>query len=171
MINHDSGNTTSIWMAVAGAPVTVPLTEHLTVDVCVVGAGIAGLTTAYMLCREGRLVAVLDDGQIGGGETSRTTAHLVTALDRRYSDLERLHGESGARRAASHTAAIDRIEAIVAAEKINCDFERLDGYLFAPPGESTGVLDKELEAAHRAGLTQVTRVARAPITSFETALV
>jgi glycine/D-amino acid oxidase-like deaminating enzyme/nitrite reductase/ring-hydroxylating ferredoxin subunit len=169
MINHDSGNTTSIWMAAPGAPLTIPLTEHLTVDVCVIGAGIAGLTTAYMLCREGRLVAVLDDGQIGGGETSRTTAHLVNALDRRYSDLESLHGESGARRAAgSHTAAIDRIETIAAAEKINCDFERLDGYLFVPPGESTAVLDKELDAAHRAGLTQVTRVARAPITSFET---
>jgi glycine/D-amino acid oxidase-like deaminating enzyme len=156
-------------MATADVPVAVPLTEHLTADVCVVGAGIAGLTTAYLLCREGRLVVILDDGPIGGGETSRTTAHLVNALDRRYSDLESLHGESGARRAAeSHTAAIDRIEAIIAAEKITCDFERLDGYLFVPPGESAGVLDNELDAAHRAGLTQVSHVARAPITSFET---
>src|ERR1700736_6517679 len=120
MIN-DSGHTTSIWMATADAPVTVPLTEDLTADVCVVGAGIAGLTTAYMLCREGRLVVVLDDGPIGGGETSRTTAHLVNALDHRYADLERLHGEWGARLAAkSHTTAIDCIEAIGAAEKIKC---------------------------------------------------
>src|SRR5207253_9220003 len=136
---------------------------------CVVGAGIAGLTTAYLLADEGRSVVVLDDGAIASGETSRTTAHLVTALDDRYFELERLHGEKGARLAAeSHSAAIDRIEAIVAKENIECDFERLDGYLFVPPGESTDVLDKELEAAHRAGLMKVERVSRAPLESFDT---
>ena len=96
---------------------------------------------------------VLDDGAVGGGETGRTTAHLSNALDDRYYVLERLHGEEGARLAAeSHAAAIDRIEPIVAEEGIDCDFERLDGYLFVPPGESLEILDAELEAARRAGL-------------------
>ena len=49
-------------------------------DVCIVGAGIAGLTTAYLLRRAGKSVVVLDDGPIVSGETERTTAHLVTAL-------------------------------------------------------------------------------------------
>jgi glycine/D-amino acid oxidase-like deaminating enzyme/nitrite reductase/ring-hydroxylating ferredoxin subunit len=112
---------------------------------------------------------VLDDGPIGGGETGRTTAHLSNALDDRYYELERLFGEDGARRAArSHTAAIDRIEAIAAAEGIDCGFERLDGYLFAPPGGSTGELDRELDAARRAGLTGVERLPRAPLPSFDT---
>jgi glycine/D-amino acid oxidase-like deaminating enzyme/nitrite reductase/ring-hydroxylating ferredoxin subunit len=80
-----------------------------------------------------------------------------------------MHGEKGARLAAeSHTAAIDRIESIVAKEKIDCDFERLDGYLFVPPGEATDVLDKELAAAHRAGLTEVQRIERAPLEHFDT---
>jgi glycine/D-amino acid oxidase-like deaminating enzyme/nitrite reductase/ring-hydroxylating ferredoxin subunit len=122
-----------------------------------------------MLASEGMSVVVLDDGPIAGGETSRTTAHLVNALDDRYSDLEKVHGEKGARLAAeSHTAAISRIEAIVGKEKIACEFERLDGYLFAPPGESTAVLDEELEAAHRAGLKEVKRVERAPLEQFDT---
>ena len=78
---------------------------------CVIGAGIAGLTTAYLLTQVGKSVVVLDDGGIGSGMTGVTTAHLVNALDDRYFDLERLHGEHGARLAAeSHTAAIDRIE-------------------------------------------------------------
>ena len=112
---------------------------------------------------------MLDDGPIGGGETGRTTAHLSNALDDRYYELERLFGEDGARRAArSHTAAIDRIEAIAAAEGIDCGFERLDGYLFAPPGGSTGELDRELDAARRAGLTGVERLPRAPLPSFDT---
>jgi glycine/D-amino acid oxidase-like deaminating enzyme/nitrite reductase/ring-hydroxylating ferredoxin subunit len=135
----------------------------------VVGAGIAGLTTAYLLVNEGRSVVVLDGGLIAAGETSRTTAHLVNVLDDRYFEIESMHGEKGARLAAeSHTAAIDRIEAIVAKEKIDCDFERLDGYLFVPPDGSQDVLDKELDAAHRAGLTEVERVERAPIQRFDT---
>jgi glycine/D-amino acid oxidase-like deaminating enzyme/nitrite reductase/ring-hydroxylating ferredoxin subunit len=146
-----------------------PIAKDITTDVCVVGAGIAGLTTAYLLCEEGRSVSILDDGPIAGGETSRTTAHLVNALDDRYFALEKLHGQKGARLAAeSHSAAIDRIEAIIAKEKIECDFERLDGYLFVPPGESPDILDKELAAAHRAGLREVERMKRAPIDGFET---
>ena len=103
-----------------------------------IGAGISGLSAAYHLVRSGLSVVVLDDGPICGGETGRTTAHLSNALDDRYSELERLFGRDGARQAArSHTAAIDRIEAIAAEEGIACSFERLDGYLFVPPGEST----------------------------------
>jgi glycine/D-amino acid oxidase-like deaminating enzyme len=51
---------------------------------------------------------------------------------------------------------------------LNCEFERLDGYLFVPPGESTEVLDNELEATHRAGLRDVERVERAPLEHFDT---
>jgi len=156
-------------MTAAAIPSRPALAKDITTDVCVVGAGIAGLTTAYLLAEEGRSVVVLDDGAIAGGETSRTTAHLANALDDRYFELERLHGEKGARLAAeSHSAAIDRIEAIVAREKIDCEFERLDGYLFVPSGESLDVLDKELAATHRAGLSDVERVARAPLESFDT---
>lgn len=164
-----SGVMTSIWMATAEISPRPALSKDITAEVCVVGAGIAGLTTAYLLADEGRSVIVLDDGSIASGETSRTTAHLVNALDDRYFEIERMHGEKGARLAAeSHTAAIDRIEAIIAKEKIACDFERLDGYLFVPPGDSTDVLDKELEAAHKAGLKNVERIERAPLEGFDT---
>ena len=77
----------------------------------IVGAGMAGLTTAYLLTKAGKSVIVLDDGPIVSGETERTTAHLATVLDDRFCELERLHGEPGARLAAeSHAAAIDTIE-------------------------------------------------------------
>jgi len=156
-------------MATANIAVRPALAEDTTANVCIVGAGIAGMTTAYLLAREGKSVIVLDDGPIGGGMTGRTTAHLVTALDDRYFELERLHGEDGARLAAqSHAAAIDRVEEIVNTEKIDCDFERLDGYLFVPPGESKKILSDELEAIHKAGLNEVELVDRAPIDSYDT---
>jgi glycine/D-amino acid oxidase-like deaminating enzyme/nitrite reductase/ring-hydroxylating ferredoxin subunit len=158
----------SIWMATAEVSEN-PLKENTHADVCVVGAGIAGMTTAYLLAREGKSVVVLDDGRVGGGMTERTTAHLSNALDDHYFEIERLHGEEGSRLAAqSHTAAIDRIEAIVGEEGIDCDFVRVDGYLFVPPGESQDVLDRELRAAHRAGLDEVEHLAHVPVDSFGT---
>ena len=168
-MQNDSGQTTSVWMDTARVPPQPTLAEDMRADVCVVGAGIAGMTTAYLLAREGKAVVVLDDGPVGGGMTGRTTAHLVNALDDRYFELERLHGERGARLAAeSHTAAIDRVEAIVKEEQIDCDFERLDGYLFTPPDESKEILERELKAAHRAGLVTIEFVERAPIADFDT---
>jgi glycine/D-amino acid oxidase-like deaminating enzyme/nitrite reductase/ring-hydroxylating ferredoxin subunit len=158
-------------MATAAVPEQSSLTGNTHSDVCIVGAGIAGLTTAYLLAREGRSVVVLDDGRIGGGMTERTTAHLSNAIDTRYFEIERLHGEKGARLTAqSHTAAIDRIEAIVNEEKIDCDFGRVDGYLFVPPGDSKDVLEREVKAANRAGLNDVEQVERAPLASFDTGM-
>jgi glycine/D-amino acid oxidase-like deaminating enzyme/nitrite reductase/ring-hydroxylating ferredoxin subunit len=169
-MKHEDGPTVSVWMKTAPKTESYPaLAENTSADVCVIGAGIAGMTTAYLLAREGKSVVVLDDGPIGGGMTERTTAHLSNAIDDRIYEIERLHGERGAQLATgSHTAAIDRIETIAAEERIDCDFERLDGYLFVPPGESKKVLERELAAAHRAGLTEVAMVERAPIDSFDT---
>ena len=167
-MKSDSGTTTSVWMATGDVPAGEPLAGDASADVCVVGAGIAGLTTGYLLAREGRSVVILDDGPVAGGETCRTTAHLVNALDDRYYELERLHGERGARLAAeSHTAAIDQIEEFITEESIDCDFERLDGYLFVPPGDSTEQLGWELRAAHRAGLTEVEYVERVPYDGYD----
>lgn len=167
-MKDDSQHSTSIWMATAETPPQQTLQEDLRTDVCIVGAGIAGLTTAYLLAAEGRAVVVLDDGAIGGGMTGRTTAHLTNAFDDRFFEMEKIHGEEGSRLIAeSHTAAIDKIEQIVSEEGIDCGFERLDGYLFVPPGESTQLLDEELAAAHRAGL-RVERVNKAPIDTFDT---
>ncbi len=163
------GATESIWTKTAEVPRRSALDENVQADVCVIGAGIAGLTTAYFLALAGQAVIVVDDGEIGGGETSRTTAHLVNALDERYFEIERLHGQRGARLAAeSHTEAIRQIESIVEKERISCEFKRLDGYLFGARAADAGILDRELEAAHRAGLRGIERIGRAPFTSFDT---
>jgi glycine/D-amino acid oxidase-like deaminating enzyme/nitrite reductase/ring-hydroxylating ferredoxin subunit len=168
-MNSDSGKNISVWFATSAPLSFSPLSEDTQADVCIIGAGIAGMTTAYLLAREGKTIIVLEDGPVGGGMTGRTTAHLTNALDDRYYEIERLHGEKGARLAAeSHSAAIDMIEFIITKEGIDCDFERVDGYLFVPPGDSTEELDHELKALHRSGLTGVDYVERAPIKSFDT---
>src|SRR5438445_3680998 len=83
LMEASAGTTVSVWMATAEISSRPALKEDARANVCIVGAGIAGMTTAYLLARAGKTVVVVDDGPIGGGMTGRTTAHLVTALDDR----------------------------------------------------------------------------------------
>src|SRR5450631_2859326 len=143
----------SLWSATSKEPSIPALDKNIDVDVCIVGTGIAGMTTAYLLAREGKSVVILDKGQIGSGETAHTTAHLSNVLDAGYRKIEVLHGAKNAQLIAqSHTAAIAQIESIVAEEKIDCDFERLDGYLLFPDRDSPRKFKEEWQAAKRAGL-------------------
>jgi len=160
---YPGGNTASIWHGTFTLPTFPKLGGDAKTDVCVIGAGIAGLSTAYFLAKAGKKVIVLDDGIIGGGESGRTTAHLSNAMDDRIFRLEHIHGNEGARLVVqSHGAAVDRIEKIVNDEKIDCSFERLDGFLFLGENDSEDTLDTELAAAHRVGLASVARLNRVP---------
>ena len=166
--DYPSGNTASLWMGTVTVPDYPKLARDRRCDVCVVGAGIAGLSTAYMLAKAGKKVIVLDDGPIGGGETGRTTAHLTGAMDDRIYELEHIHGEEKTRLVVeSHLTAVNRIEEIVRLEGIDCDFERVDGYLFAGGDDRRNVLEREYQAAKRAGFADVSLVERAPIASWD----
>lgn len=136
-------------------------------DVCIVGGGIAGLTTAYLLLKARKTVFVLDDSAIGDGQTGRTSAHLASAIDDRFMDIESGLGEEASRiQFESHAAAIDLIEKISRDEGIDCEFKRVDGFLFRGPQDDAEYLEKELAAALRAGAT-VHRVNRIPVDGVE----
>jgi glycine/D-amino acid oxidase-like deaminating enzyme/nitrite reductase/ring-hydroxylating ferredoxin subunit len=148
-----AGITLSLWTAITEVPQYPPLIRNLNADVCIIGAGITGLTCAYFLCKEGKNVIVIEDGTIASGETARTTAHITNIIDDRYYKVEFMHGEEGARLAAdSQTAAINMIEEIVNTENISCDFERLDGYLFFSEKESDDNIEKEFEATKKVNI-------------------
>lgn len=162
VLNNNTGDSISLWMEeeIASYP---PLNNDLTTDVCVVGGGIAGLTCAYFLAKRGLSVTVIEGGSLGGGQTSRTTAHLAWSLDDHFFELERLFGLEGARLAAeSHLEAIRTIERIVQAEGINCDFEKVDAYLFSSPEGCSDILEKEWATLQRMKVP-VKQIKRAPI--------
>lgn len=162
----DNGRTRSSWMDIE-TPDGAPGNSNFETDVCIVGAGIAGLTTAYLLLREGKRVVLIDDGRVAGGESSRTSAHLASEIDDGYTEIERIHGVAGARLAyQSHATAIDTIERIAREENIECDFKRVDGFLWAPAEGSTQNLEEELAAAQRAGFTDADWAERAPLDGF-----
>lgn len=157
-----------LWREAEGRGTRTPLTASTTTDVCVIGGGISGVTTAYELARHGARVVLIEADDVGGGETARTSAHLSNALDDRFHVLERLHGGEGARlAAASHGAAIDFIEAASRQFAIPCDFARVDGFLFAHEAAAIAELDQELPAAQRAGLA-VEALPNSPATWFTT---
>ncbi|HRJ84207.1 MAG TPA: FAD-dependent oxidoreductase [Ignavibacteria bacterium] len=150
----ESGRTESIWMGTFDVPKFSMLTGNTECDVCIIGAGITGLTAAYLLLRSGKKVVIVDDGNIAGGESSRTTAHITNVIDDRYYIIERLHGEEAARLAAeSQTAGMDLIEKIINENNIECDFTRLNGYLIFKPDENAGILETEYNACMKAGIT------------------
>lgn len=162
-----NSGTTSAWIATATVPDYPALTGNQRADVCVIGAGIAGLTTAYMLLRAGKSVIVIDAIGVGAGETGRTTAHFFPP-DERYFEIERGFGSDKAAMVAdSYRKATDCVEAIIRREKIDCEFERLDGYLFSPEKRWDDTLDHEYAVTTRLGL-DVRRLERVPGLSFDT---
>ena len=161
MMKAPDGATVPYWYKGAQIPKYRRARGKLHADVCIVGAGIAGLATAYFLAQEGKNIVVLDEGEIGGGQTGRTSAHLASAIDDRFIEIERMHGRQGSRLAyQSHAAAIDAIERICREEKINCDFKRLDAFLSPLPTDPPDLLDRELDAAKRAGFTDIEKLSR-----------
>jgi glycine/D-amino acid oxidase-like deaminating enzyme/nitrite reductase/ring-hydroxylating ferredoxin subunit len=122
------------------------------VDVCVIGGGIAGLTTAYHLLKSGRSVAVLERGDLGG-ETVLSSGHLTSVLDQRYFRLSQVHGDlRAALAAASHAFAVEEIGRISRVEHIECDFRMVPGFLFLGTGDDEELLPRELEACRAVGL-------------------
>ncbi len=168
-MNVGDERTISLWMK-DDLPLDRPALDRDTrVDVAVVGSGIAGLSIAYELARAGRKVMVLDRGRVGRGQTARSTGHLAWQPDDDFSLIRKEHGDEGARAHYRRaTAAIDRLEAIARDEGIDCDFARVDAYLFVPPGSEPRELDDELEACAALGIPGVRAVDRAPVPGRDT---
>src|SRR6185437_15436801 len=105
------------------------------VDVAIIGAGISGLTCAYLLSQSGKRIAVLEKNRVAQGESGRTTAHVTEIFDRRFAYLIEDFGLENARRAAgAGRAAIDCIARLIATEGIDCDFERVPAFLYSETG-------------------------------------
>ncbi|MDB5392774.1 MAG: puuB [Rhodospirillales bacterium] len=153
-MSMQSERTTSLWAKNQTLNLARPAPNRdINADIVIVGAGIAGLSVAYGLVCKGLQVVVIDDGDIGGGNTARTTAHLSNVLDDRFVQLRHKRGADVARIAAeSHGEAIDWIERVQREEEIECGFRRLDGLLLLGKGDSQKSLDEEMEAARDAGL-------------------
>src|SRR5262245_55830101 len=118
-----------VWLE-RSRPRFASLKEDARFDAIIIGGGITGLTAAWLLKRAGKKVVVFDKGRIGDAETGHTTAHLTCVTDTRLTELVKAFGEDDARAAwQGGAAAIETIEAIIAAADLACHFQRIPGFL------------------------------------------
>ncbi len=143
----------ALWDDGAEMPEYPALSGDERVDVAIVGAGITGLTAARLLVREGKRVAVLDQGRVGSGTTGGTTAHVTQVLDIRFKELLSKWNREDARVVVdSSRAALELIAALVEEDGIDCDFARVPAFLYTEHRDEVSWLEEEVTAAHEAGI-------------------
>lgn len=130
------------------------LNKNLTVDVAIVGGGIAGITAGYLLKKEGLHVAILEAGNILNGTTGHTTAKITAQHGLIYDELIRHFGEEQA--GLYYQSANDSLQFItklIEEKEINCDFSKEDAYLYAITNEYADKIEKEAKAYERLNIT------------------
>lgn len=155
-------NTKSIWQ---NFPVnnTSKLEKNIEADICIIGAGIAGMSSAYMLSKEGKKVVVLEMYEIANAQTGRTTAQITYQVDIGYDYIQQRKGiETSKLVAESQKAALSKIEEIIKSENIQCDFEKIDTYLYCPVGENYD-LEGELKSQKEAGINDTEIINTTPL--------
>src|SRR3954451_19006050 len=147
------GKSTSLWVDTAPETDYPVLRAGLHVDVAVLGGGIAGLTTALLLKRDGAKVAVVEAGRVGAGVTAYTTAKVTSLHSIQYQSVESSFGEDGARAyAEANEAGLERVAGFIDELGIDCDWRRKPAYTYAEDESDRGKVEDEVEAAVRAGL-------------------
>jgi glycine/D-amino acid oxidase-like deaminating enzyme/nitrite reductase/ring-hydroxylating ferredoxin subunit len=144
---------TSLWLDGVAAPEYPPREGEWHAEVVVVGAGIAGLTTALLLAEEGADVVVLEADRVGRGATGYTTAKVSSQHGLIYDSLTSSVGREHARLyGEANQAALELIARWVEERGIDCDFRRRDSYVYVPAGGKRSKAEDEATAAAALGL-------------------
>ena len=153
VMTETTSATESLWLDTVAATNYPQLAGDIEVDVAVIGGGVAGLTTALLLKRQGARVAVLEAGRVGGGVTGCTTAKVTALQATVYTKIHQRHGDSAtATYAEASVVGVEQLASIVAAESIDCDLERRDAFTFAAQPDERSSVESEYRYAAAAGL-------------------
>lgn len=141
----------SVWMEGSKIRKREPLPGDMEAQAVVIGAGLAGILTAYYLNRAGIRAVVLEADRIGSGQTKNTTAKITSQHNLIYDRLIRTFGRRMAGHYASaNEAAIGEYERLILEKGIDCDFARCPAYLYSQTGDE--LLKREAEAAESLGI-------------------
>lgn len=144
----------SIWSRTVEIPKRDCLTDDIKTEAVVIGGGMAGVLTAYLLQESGLETVLLEADRIAGGQTKNTTAKITSQHGLIYGDLIEKYGETRARLyGEAHETAIEEFEKIIRQNKIDCHFERLPAYLYSLKDRRS--LMEEAKAAAELGLPAV----------------
>ena len=130
------------------------LQGDINTEVAVIGAGMAGVLTAYLLQEKGISVVVLECKEAGSGITKNTTAKITSQHELIYHKLMMYKGEERTwEYASANQRAIELYEEIISKLEIDCDYQILPNYIYTLDNETR--INQELEAARKVGLPAV----------------
>src|SRR5450432_1988980 len=161
------GKRECCWTATADAISYAKLKHSGSTDVAIVGAGIVGLTAAYLLTRAGLAVTVLEARQIGRQVTGRSTAKVTAQHTLIYRHLiDTLGIDQAQHYADANRSGVEQIRSWITQLHINCDFEPKDAYAYTCDSSRISEIEREAEAARSVGF-EADVLAKAPL-PFET---
>ena len=143
----------SVWKQDTVIKANKELEHDISVNTVVIGAGMAGVLTAYLLQKKGIDTVVLEAARIGSGQTQNTTAKITSQHGLFYSKMihkvgrKRLKGY-----ALANEEAIGQYEEIIKRENMDCDFERLPAVLYTTDARNNRLLLKEAKIAGKLGI-------------------
>ncbi len=141
----------SVWSESCNFEKREALNKDIKVDTLVIGAGIAGILTAYMLKQSGKEVVLIDAAEIVSGNTKNTTAKITSQHNLIYYKLISEFGQEKARQyAKANELAIKRYKEIIKERKIECDFEEKPAYVYSL--NKIDEIKEEVEAASKLGI-------------------
>lgn len=147
------GRPISLWLATTPETHFPTMEKDVTADVAVIGGGIAGIATAYLLKQAGVTVSVVEAGRVVESVTGNTTAKITSQHSLIYDHLISQFGEDGARQYAdAQTAAIKKIASLVEENRISCDFRRTPAYTYTESEKDLDQIKAEVDAALKLGL-------------------
>lgn len=145
-------NSISIWEKSTNHKAHPALSENISTEIAVIGAGLAGILTANRLKEDGCDVTVIEAGTVGSGQTKNTTAKITAQHDFFYSSLIKDLGEENARLyAEANMKAIAAYTEIIKKENIDCDFEMQNAYLYSSISDEK--VKEEYDAAQKLGIS------------------
>src|SRR3954447_9793037 len=151
MADLEARKNTSLWVDTAPQTDYPPLEPGRHFDVAVLGGGMAGLTTAYLLEAQGASVAVIEADRVAAGVTAYTTAKVSSLHGTIYSTIERKFGADGARvYGEANETAKEWMAALVDEIGIDCDWRRKPAYTYAEDARDVPRVEQEGEGARRA---------------------
>ncbi len=142
----------SYWVEKTTRPSFLDLEKNIEADVCIIGAGITGIVTGYMLLETGLKICIIDKGEICSGVTENTTAKITSQHNLIYSYLIQSFGEDFAKKYfKANEDAIDLIEKIITKEKIECEFIRANNYIYTCREDYVQKIKDEVNAIESIG--------------------
>ena len=158
-----SNSNAIYWLDVQQGPVTSypALAGTLDCDVCVVGGGIAGCSTALHLAQRGYRVTLLEQQHIGFGASGRSGAQALFGLAVAQQKLEALIGAGAARQAFNITVeGLALLKSLIATHDIDCDWTSGQLHVAMKPRQDRELQDWALQLQHRLQYPSVSMLSR-----------